>query len=133
MGTCFKTIVESQNPKMSLNHCCPSEKEVFEPKIEGLFFCLSPDPLCLQVSDYQDVEDLYELENHKYVDPIEDWFQTIINTFYSPIIQQPLIPYPIKKRVYHTLACVEAYYLKLSVSIFSILICTQLHWKYSYT
>lgn len=132
MGTCSKTIVEAQNPEMSLNRCCPSEKEVFEPESEGFFFCLSLDPICLQVSDYQDVEDLYELENHKYVDPIEAWFQTIVNTLYSLIIfQQPLIPYPIKKLVYHTMECVEAYSLKLSVRIFSILIHTWLHWKYS--
>lgn len=86
-----------------------------------------------------------ELENHKYVDPIEARFQTIVTTHYSLIIQQLLIPCPIKQLVRflipyqekqpvaHNPVCVEIYSLNLSVSIFSILLCTWLHWKYSYT
>jgi len=34
-------------------------------------FCLSLDYLCLQETDYQTVEYLHQLENHKYVDSIE--------------------------------------------------------------
>ena len=95
--------------------------------------CLSPGPLCLQESDYQTVEYLHKLENHKYVDPIESWFQTIVNTPHSFIVQQLLVPYQLKKLISHAFLCPEVYSLKLSMSIISILLRTWLHWKYSYT
>ena len=69
IGTYSEIVVETQNTKISLNHSFQYEKNIFEPELEGFFFCLSPYPSCLQGSDYQAVEDLYELENHQYVDP----------------------------------------------------------------
>ena len=73
------------------------------------------------------MEDLYKLENHEYVGPIESWFQTISITPHSIIIQQLLVPYQLKLLVSHTQICVEVYILNPSVSFFSILLCTWLH------
>ena len=69
-GTCSKNVVETQNPRISLSHSCQFEKKIFEPELEGFIFSLSPDSFFLQKSDYQTVEDLHQLENHKYVDSI---------------------------------------------------------------
>jgi len=91
--TCPKSVIKAQNPRISLIYSSNSEKKIFELKIEGFFTCLSPDPLYLQDNVYKVVEYLYELENHKYVDPIKSGFQTIMGTPYSLIIRQLLIPY----------------------------------------
>lgn len=110
---CLKTIVEAhkeENPRISFNPPCQLEE-----------------------SKCQVVEDLYELKNHQNVDLIESWFQTIINTQHSLIIRHLLVPYQSKQLVSHTLVCIEVHYLKLSVSIFSILLRIWLHWKYAYT
>lgn len=67
IGTCSKTVVEAhkeENPRVSLNHPFQSE----ERKLQAL-------------------EGLYKLENHEYVCPIESWFQTIVSTTHSLIIQ----------------------------------------------
>ena len=71
IGTCSQNVVEAQNPRISLNHSCQFEKQIFEPELEGFIFYLSPGPLCLQDSDYKTVEDLHQLENRKYVGSIE--------------------------------------------------------------
>lgn len=93
VGTYSKTIIEAQNHRISLNHFFRYEKNMFETKLEGFFFCLSPDPLCLQESDYKTIEDFNELENHKYADSIKSRFQIIINTPYSLIIRKFLLPH----------------------------------------
>ena len=96
IGTCSKIFVETQNPRISLNHSCPFKNQIFEPELEGFIFSLSPDPLCLQGNDYQIVEDLHQLENHKYVDSIESWFQAVIKPSCFLNIRKLLIPYKLK-------------------------------------
>ena len=113
IGTCLKTVVEAhkeENPIFSLNHHCQSKER-----------------------NLQVMEDLYKLENHEYVGPIESWFQTIVSTPHSLIIQKVLVPYQVSKLVSHTPICVKICILNFSVSIFSILLCTWLHWKYAFT
>lgn len=133
IGTCYENVVETQSPRISLNLSCESENQIFELELEGFIFCLSPEFLCLQENDYQTMEDLHHLENHKYVDSIESWFRAAINPSYLFIIQKLLIPCQLKKLVSHALVCIEVYSLKLSVSIINILLHTWLHWKYAYT
>ena len=89
--------------------------------------------MCLQESDYQNVEDLYQLEDHKYVDSIESWFRAVIKPPYFLIIRKLLVTYQLKKLISHALGCPEVYYLKLSVSTISIFLYTWIHWKYAYT
>lgn len=86
IGTCSETIIEAQNPRIFLNHSYRFEIKIFEPELEGFLFCLSPNPLSLLGSDYQTVEDLHELENREYVEPIAKWFQEVISIPYSLII-----------------------------------------------
>ena len=133
IGTCSENVVETQIPRIYLNHSCESKNKIFELELEGFIFCPSPDFLCLQENDYQTVEDLHQLENHKYVDSIESYFQAVINPYYLFFIQKLLVPCQLKKLVSHALVCIEVYSLKLSVSIINILLCTWLHWKYAYT
>ena len=59
IGTCSENVVETQSPRIYLNLSCESENQIFEPELEGFIFCLSPDSLCLQESDYQTMEDLH--------------------------------------------------------------------------
>lgn len=59
IGTFSQDFVEAQNPRISFNHSCQFENKIFEAGLEGFVFCLSPDSLCLQESEYQIVEDLY--------------------------------------------------------------------------
>ena len=95
IGICSKIVVEShkeENPRVSLNHPSQSEER-----------------------NIQAMEDLYKLENHEYVCPIESWFQTIVSTPYSLIIQKLLLPYQVSKLVSHTLICVKVCILKLIV------------------
>jgi len=82
IGTCSETIVEThkeENPRVSLNHPCQSKER-----------------------NLQAMEDLYKLENHEYVHPIESWFQTFVSTPHSLIIQKLSIPYQVNKLVSHT-------------------------------
>lgn len=74
-----------------------------------------------------------ESEDQEYVNPIENWFQKIVGSQFSSVIRKLLISYQLKQLIFHTLVCVGVDYLKLSVSIFRILLRTWLHWKYSYT
>jgi len=133
IGTCYENIVETQSPRISLNLSYESENQIFEPEFDGFIFCLSPDFLCLQENDYQTVEDLHQLENHKYMDSIESWFQATINPSYLFIIQKIFVACQLKKLVSHAFVCIEFYSLKLNVSIINILLRTWLHWKYFYT
>lgn len=108
--TCSKTVVEAheqyqeKNPRIFLNHSYQSEE-----------------------SKHQVVEDLYKLENHEYVGPIEAWFQTIVGTHHSLIIRKLLVPYQLKQLVSHTLVFVEVYILNSSTSMFNNLLHTWLH------
>ena len=113
IGTCLETIVEThkeENPRVSLNHPCQYKER-----------------------NLQAMEDLYKLENHEYVCPIESWFQTVFSTPHSLIIQKLSVPYQVSNLVSHTSICVKVCIVNLNVSIFSILLCTWLHWKYAFT
>ena len=40
IGTCSENVVETQNPRIHLNHSCQSENQIFEPELEGFIFFL---------------------------------------------------------------------------------------------
>jgi hypothetical protein len=110
-----------------------------EPEIEESLACLSADPVCtpktnhlhIMVEEYIQC-DLNKEEKQEYSDPIEIWFQLVIRSHHSFIFHYCLISSS-KRLVLHTLVCIKIYLLNLSMDIFLIVLCTWLHWKYSYT
>jgi hypothetical protein len=115
-------------------------EHTLEPDIEGFLPCLSSYPLCTQVTNQQIVEDLdgmtkediqsgdNEQVNQVHHDYIELWFQTPSFT-----LQQFLTSYQSKKLVSHILVSIKAYLPSLNMNLFVIMLCTWIHWKYSYT
>jgi hypothetical protein len=74
-----------------------------------------------------------EPESQGYLDHIEAWFQMIVSTQHSSIIQHLLAPDQPEKPYPHILVFIKAYLLNLNMSRLTILLRTWLHWKSSYT
>jgi hypothetical protein len=115
-----------------------------EPEIEEFLACLSTDPVCtpktnnLEEDNLRSMEkedmmcDLNKEEKREYLDPIERWFQLVVRSHYSFTFHYCLISSS-NQLVLHTSVCIKIYLLNPSMDIFLTLLCTWLHWKYSYT
>jgi hypothetical protein len=115
-----------------------------EPEIEEFLSYLSADLVCTPKTNHLEEDNLHSMEKEdmscdlnkegkqEYHDPIERWFQLVIRSHYSFTFHYCLISSS-KKLVLHTLVCIKTYLLNPSMNIFLTLLCTWLHWKYSYT
>jgi hypothetical protein len=115
-----------------------------EPDIEEFLAYLSIDPVCTPKTNHFEEDNLHSMENedmlcdlnkeekHKYLDPIERWFQLVARSHYSFNFHCYLISSS-KHLVLHTLVCIKIYLLNPSMDIFLTMLRTWLHWKYSYT
>jgi hypothetical protein len=113
-----------------------------EPDIEESLSCLSTDPICTPKTNHLEEDnlnsmieednqcDLRKEEKKEYSDPIEIWFQLVIRSHHSFIY---FLVSSSKQLVLHTPICIKIYLLNLSMDIFLTLLCTWIHWKYSYT
>jgi hypothetical protein len=114
------------------------------PKIEDFLEFLSADPICTSNTNHFEEDNLHRMgkediqcdlnkeEKQEYSDPIEIWFQLVIRSHHSFIFHYCLISSS-KQLVLHTLVCIKNYLLNPSMDIFLTLLCTRIHWKYSYT
>jgi len=89
------------------------------------------DPTCTSGDKQRNLEDLHD--DREYMDPIESWFQMTISIHSSFIIQHFVASHQLVQLVPHVLAFSRIYFLSLKMSIIILLLCTWLHWKYSYT
>ena len=156
--TTFNKLFVSPQPKkdleVSLDSSFLSTKDInesctksdgehrVEPEIKELSPFPSASLVCIPKTNYPSFPGMTEEGfqsgsneemNQYHQDYIEHWFQVIIQSKYHSHLQILLVPYQLKQLVSHTLVCVEIYSFKLSVSIFSMILRTWLHWKYSYT
>jgi hypothetical protein len=104
-------------------------------KIEEFLACLSPNSM------YEEhiLEDLHgmvmediEQGSQGNQDYIESWFKFVIGPQHS-ILQQFLASYHQSSWFLISLVFIKVYFSNLNMSIFVILLCTWIHWKYSYT
>ena len=77
--------------------------------------------------------DLHEEGNHGYSDPIETWFKIIIRSHISFVIPYLFKSYHLHPLVSHTHEHFKVHFINVSVNMFMILLCTWLHWKYTFT
>jgi hypothetical protein len=68
--------------------------------------------------------------HHDYIETLVPYNHQLKHHF---ILQQFLAPSQSKQLVPHILVSLKAYFSNLNMSIFVIMLCTWLHWKYSYT
>jgi hypothetical protein len=112
------------------------EEKTLEPEIEEFLACFSADPLCITECEDQFSEEPHDLstrESQGNKDYIESWFQTVIRPQYSSILQHFLASSPQEQLVSHVRTTIEVYFSYLDMSILINMLCTWLHWKYSYT
>jgi hypothetical protein len=109
-----------------------------EPEIEGSLACLSSDPLCIQETNQQILEDLQgvtkeDIQNQENNDYIEEWFQAVIRPKNYFTLQHFLATNQTDQLVSHILASIKVHFLKSDMSLLEIMLRKWLHWKYSYT
>jgi len=117
-------------------------EKLVEHEIEESLSCLSTDLVCTPKTNHLEEDNLHSIveediqcdlnkeEKQEYSDPIEIWFQLVIRSHHSFIY---CLISSSKKLVLHNSVCIKIYLLNLSMNIFLTLLCTWLHWKYSYT
>jgi hypothetical protein len=135
----YRFIEETQEAWIEFNG-----EQPLEPEIEEFLACLSTDLVCTPNTNHLEEDnlrsrvkedmlcDLNKEEKREYLDPIERWFQIVFRSHYSFTFHYCLISSS-KQLVLHTPVCIKIYLLNLSMNIFLTLLCTWLHWKYSYT
>jgi len=136
---------EDSNKKTTKPWAAIDEEHTSKLEIERIPSWLPSNPPCIQENNQQKEEDLkLMVEEDMKNDPnqqvdqgrhnyIEIWFQTIIKLSQYPLLQLCLISSKSSHLISQIQVNVKAYISTLHISFSTILMCTWLHWKYSYT
>jgi len=123
--------------------CTKSDGEhLDEPEIEELLPCPAASPVCILETNYPSFpgmteEDFQSGPNEEmgqyHQDYIKHWFQTTIQSKYYSHLQILFVSRLSKLLISHALVHSNSHMLNLSMNISLYLICTWLHWKFSFT
>ena len=136
---------EDSNEKATESWAALDEGKTSKSEIERAPSWLPSNPPCIQEKNQQKDEDVKVMVeeymkndpdqkkdqgNHSY---IEIWFQTVTKLQHHSLPQLYLILSKSNHLVSEIQVHVKAYIASLHIILFVILMCTWLHWKYSYT
>ena len=115
------------------------------PKNEEFIACLSVAPICTQETAHPKEDNLHgmaeedmqqdpneEMDQDHY-DYIEHWYQTATQERHNSPLQKILVSYHLQLLVFHAHVPIKVYISTMSMNVSLYLLCTSLHWKYSYT
>ena len=138
----LKIIEETQSHKLQIDSPCQYFKEtknlktIFDgerPEIEEFSTYLSTDPSCTQAIEHLEEEDMHGLRKEgDYQHYIERWFKEVTRSQYRSFLRHLLMHKHVSWLVFHIQVITAVTFSYVNKGIFSIFLCTWLHWKNSY-